>query len=98
MYECLALDDTPTTQPAASERRFNFDPYRATTCLRLHNTARPPSLLRARAAASNLQLKTQAAADGSVLILALDLETALLFQRQFPDLLATYEPARPIPR
>lgn len=107
MYDCLELDITPLhvksnlKSPAVRKnQRLNFDLYRAQSVLQLRAApyTGPQSLLHAFAAASSFSWPTQNAIDGSLLIFGLSCEEALLFQRRFPELLATYEPARPIPK
>ena len=105
MYDCLELDVQPTlkstTSPAVKKnQRLNFDTYREQNVLQLRAApyTGPQSLLRAFAAARSLNLATHNLPDGSLLVLDLNCDEALMFQRRFPDLLATYEPARPIPK
>lgn len=104
MYDCLDLDLEPTLKSTQKSpaviKRLNFDTYREHNALQLRAApyTGPQSLLRAFAAAHSLSFATHNLADGSLLILGLSCEEALLFQRRFPELLATFEPARPIPK
>ena len=106
MYDCLDLDLKPIHKsihksPAVTKnKRLNFDTYREHNALQLRAApyTGPQSLLRAFAAAHSLSLATHNLPDGSLLILGLSCDEALLFQRRFPELLATFEPARPIPK
>ncbi len=102
MYDCLELDFTPTRNSPAviKNKRLNFDTYREHNALQLRAAPHTglQSLLRAFATANSLSLTTHNLPDGSLLVLGLNCEEALMFQRRFPELLATFEPARPIPK
>ncbi|WP_297571872.1 hypothetical protein [uncultured Deefgea sp.] len=102
MYDCLEVEtiQRPKSSSLRKNRRLNFDHYREHHCLQLRAApyTGPHSLIRAFAAAQSLHLPTHNLPDGSLLILDLLCTEALLFQRRFPDLLAIYEPARPIPK
>ncbi len=106
MYDCLELDLKPIQKstrnaPAViKNKRLNFDTYREHNALQLRAAPHtgPQSLLRAFATANSLSLATSNLPDGSLLVLGLNCEEALMFQRRFPELLATFEPARPIPK
>ena len=106
MYDCLELDvkpslkSTPKLLRVNKNQRLNFDPYRKQNALQLRAAPHtgPQSLLRAFTAARSLNFNTQNLPNGSLLLLGLNCEEALLFQRRFPDLLCTYEPARHPPQ
>ncbi|WP_027468973.1 hypothetical protein [Deefgea rivuli] len=106
MYDCLEIDVKPSKKltlksPAVTKnQRINLSRYREQSVLQLRAApyTGPQSLLRAFAAANSFSWPTQNMSDGSLLIFGLHCEEALLFQRRFPELLATFEPARPIPK
>lgn len=102
MYDCLELTPIATRKSpiVIKNKRLNFDTYREHNALQLRAAPHtgPQPLLRAFAAATSLSLITHNLPDGTLLILGISCEEALLFQRKFPDLLATFEPARPIPK
>ncbi|WP_410498543.1 hypothetical protein [Chitinibacter sp. S2-10] len=111
MYDCLETDDclknhstaTPNvthTKPAAIERIHlaHHWPQHNRLRLKLASHTPPHRLNLAYAAATSFGLATHNLPDGSLLILDLSLNEALLFQNRFNDLLAQFEPARPFPR
>lgn len=106
MYDCLELEIKPSLKSTLKSptvkksHRTDLSTYRQQNALQLRAAPHtgPQSLLRAFAAARSLSFNTHNLPDGSLLLLDLTCEEALLFQRRFPELLATFEPARPIPK
>jgi hypothetical protein len=99
MYDCLEYElvNRPVVAPSISVQRFQLHLHwrdRARLQLKLAPRTAPHRLSLAYAAALSMGIAAQNLPDGSLLLLDLTLNEALIFQARFTDLLAHYEPAR----
>ncbi|WP_373975974.1 hypothetical protein NT239_04180 [Chitinibacter sp. SCUT-21] len=99
MYDCLKYDIVNQAAAPSSLKPPHFqlhlsDRLRHRLRLKLARGTAPHRLNQAFGAALSFGFPTKNLADGSLLILDLNLNEALLFHSRFSDLLAHYEPAR----
>ncbi|QBC43808.1 hypothetical protein [Iodobacter fluviatilis] len=92
MYDCLAPELTHVAREIHPALRWKKQSWLRLSAKR--NTS-PLALSKAFAAATSLGFRTENLANGSVVILNVDLQDALMFSRRYPDLLAEYEPINP---
>ncbi|MBY0445466.1 MAG: hypothetical protein K2Q15_09700 [Burkholderiales bacterium] len=92
MYDCLAPELTQAARELHPALRWKTQSWLRLNAKR--NTS-PLALSKAFAAASSLGFRTENLANGSIVILNVDLQDALMFSRRYPDLLAEYEPINP---
>ncbi len=99
MYDCLEYElvNRPVASPPIQVQRFQLHLHwrdRARLQLKLAPSTAPHRLSLAYAAALSMGISAQNLPDGSLLLLDIKLNEALIFQARFTDLLAHYEPAR----
>jgi hypothetical protein len=92
MYDCLAPELIQATRELHPALRWKTQSWLRLNAKR--NTS-PLALSKAFAAASSLGFRTENLANGSIIILGIDIQDALMFSRRYPDLLAEYEPVNP---
>ncbi|MDW5418956.1 hypothetical protein R6242_20495 [Iodobacter sp. CM08] len=95
MYDCLAPELTQVAREIHPALRWKKQSWLRLSAKR--NTS-PLSLSKAFAAATSLGFSTQTIANGSVVVLDVSLQDALMFNRRYPDLLSEYEPTNPFCR
>lgn len=99
MYDCLEYElvNRPAVTSSMQSTRFHLHLNwrdHARLQLKLAPGTAPHRLNLAYAAALSMGIATHNLPDGSLLLLDLNLNEALIFQSRFTDLLAHYEPAR----